>query len=80
MATAPKSLDNARLRVAFAGLERAGERDRRGPLWPPCWPGSASRPRRGRRSRKTWAEACSTSWPPARTSGSRPPSEPGSTN
>ncbi len=65
---AVKSLDKARLRVAFTGLERAGaEKRHRAPPWPPCWPGSVSRPRRGNRSRKTWAAACSTSWPPART-------------
>jgi len=43
--------------------------------WPPCWPGLVSRVRPGSRWRKTWAAACSTSWSPARTSGSRPPSE-----
>ena len=48
--------------------------------WPPCWPGSVSRPRRGKRWRKTWAAACSTSWPPAGTSGSPPPSRPASAN
>ena len=69
---AVKSLDAARLRVAFTGLERAGTRRSARPPWPPCWPGSVSRPRRGRRWRKTWAAACSTSWPHARTSGSQP--------
>ena len=34
----------------------------------------------GSRWRKTWAAACSTSWPPARTGGSHPPSEPDSAN
>ena len=66
---AVKSLDAARLRAAFAGLERAGTKELVRPslaavlarLGQPveehgnCW------------WRKTWAAVCSTNWPPART-------------
>ena len=80
MAGAVRSLDKARLRVAFTGLDARGTRESARPPWPPCWPGSVGRRRRGRRWRRTSAAACSTSWSPDRTNGSHPPSEPASAN
>ena len=58
-----KSLDKARLRVAFSGLDRAEVKQSMRRLWPPCWRGLVSRPRPGRCSRKTWVAACSMNWP-----------------
>ncbi len=65
--SAVKSLDQARIWTAFAGLERAvSVKEPVRPQSPPCWPGSVNRPLRGNRSRRTWAAVCSTSWPPAK--------------
>ncbi len=45
---AAKSLDKARLRAAFTGLERTGVGESQArPPWPPSSPGSVSWPRRG---------------------------------
>ena len=78
---AVKSMDSARLRVAFTGLERAGAgMPAVRPAWPPCWPGSISRPKRGNTWKRTWAGGCSMSCSLARTAGSQPASAPASAN